>query len=76
MSTRKLVVGVLLASALAGIAVAAYLALQKKQEADEATDQIQDQLDALDPVVRAAVVSRLAASEVNEMRPHHRDAGE
>ena len=40
----------------------------KHQTAELAVQNIQDQLDALDPVTRAAVVARLTSDEVQKVR--------
>ena len=49
-------------------AAAAYLLREKHQEAEDAVENIQDQLDALDPATRAAVVARLTSDEVKKVR--------
>jgi hypothetical protein len=40
----------------------------KHQEAETVVQDIHDQLDALDPVTRAAVVARLTSDEVKKVR--------
>jgi len=54
------------------LAVAAFQLREKHQEAERAVQDIHDQLDALDPATRAAVVGRLTAEEVKKVRDHHR----
>jgi len=60
--------------ALVGIAVlaaAAYQLREKHQEAELTVQDIHDQLDALDPATRAAVVARLTSDEVTKVHEHH-----
>jgi hypothetical protein len=59
---------VLLAAAAAVLAAAAYQLREKHQEADLTVQNIHDQLDALDPATRAAVVARLTSDEVKKVR--------
>ena len=61
----------LLAAAAAALAAAAYQLREKRQEADLAVQNIHDQLDALDPVTRAAVIAKLTSEEVKKVRDHH-----
>ena len=60
----------LLATAAAALAAAAYQVRGKHQEAELTVQSIHDQLDALDPVSRAAVVTKLTADEVKKVRDH------
>ena len=48
-------------------AAAAYLLREKHQEAGAAVQNIEDQLEALDPATRAAVVARLTSDEVKKV---------
>ena len=59
-----------LPGAAVALAAAAYLLREKHQEAEAAVQDIQDQLDALDPATRAAVIARLTADEVKKVRAH------
>jgi hypothetical protein len=59
---------VLLAAAAALLAAAAAALRGKHQEAVQTTQDIHDQLDALDPVTRASVIARLTAGEVKKVR--------
>ena len=68
-STRN-IRAVLLVAAAAILAAAAFLLREKHQEADLAVQNIHDQLDALDPATRAAVVARLTAEEVKKVHDH------
>ncbi len=69
-SSTRITRAVLLAGAAIALAAAAYLLREKHQEAEAAVQNIHDQLDALDPVTRAAVVARLTSDEVKKARGH------
>ena len=70
MSPRIIRAGLLVVAAV--LLAAAAVQLRDKREAAELTVQnIHDQLDALDPVTRAAVVARLSSDEVAKVREHH-----
>jgi hypothetical protein len=69
-SSRQIIRAVLLAAAAAALAFAAYQLREKHEEADLAVQNIHDQLDALDPATRAAVVARLTSEEVQKVRDH------
>jgi hypothetical protein len=60
----------LLVAAAAALAVAAYQLREKHQEAEQAVQNIHDQIDALDPVTRAAVIGRLTSQEAKKVRDH------
>jgi predicted ATPase len=68
--SKRTLRAVLLAAAAAALAAAAYQLREKHQEAELTVQSIHDQLDALDPVTRAAVVTRLTADEVKKVRDH------
>ena len=68
MSTRKILRIALLAAAAVALAAAAVELQEKRQVADQTANDIEDQLAALDPVTRAAVVSRLTADAVSEVK--------
>ena len=56
---------------MAAAAVLAFAAVQlrdKRQTAELTVDNIHEQLDALDPVTRAAVIARLSSDEVQKVR--------
>jgi hypothetical protein len=59
---------VLLVAAAAVLAVAAALLRDKRQTAELTVDNIHEQLDALDPATRAAVIARLSSDEVKKVR--------
>jgi hypothetical protein len=70
MSPRIIRAGLLVVAAV--LLAAAAVQLRDKREVAELTVQnIHDQLDALDPVTRAAVVARLSSDEVAKVRDDH-----
>ena len=69
-SSTRIIRAALLAAAGVALAAAAFLLREKHQQAEAAVQTIQDQLDALDPATRAAVVTRLTADEVKKVRGH------
>jgi hypothetical protein len=70
MSPRIIRAGLLVVAAV--LLAAAAVQLRDKREVAELTVQnIHDQLDALDPVTRAAVVARLSSDEVAKVRDQH-----
>jgi hypothetical protein len=72
MSLSPTVRAALLAAAAVALAAAAVQLRGKRQMAELTADSIQAQLDALDPVTRAAVITRLTADEVKKVRDQHR----
>ena len=69
-SSTRTIRAVLLVAAAAILAAAAYQLREKHQEADLTVQDIHDQLGALDPATRAAVVARLTSEEVKKVRDH------
>jgi len=69
-SSRQIIRAVLFAAAAAALVFAAYQLREKHEQADLAVQNIHDQLDALDPATRAAVVARLTSEEVQKVRDH------
>jgi len=67
-SSTRVIRAALLAAAAVALAAAAFLLREKHQEAEAAVQNIQDQLDALDPATRAAVIARLTSDEVKKIR--------
>jgi hypothetical protein len=67
-SSTRIIRALLLAAAAVALAAAAYQLREKHQEAELTVQDIHDQLDALDPVTRAAVVARLTSDEVQKVR--------
>jgi hypothetical protein len=64
----RLIRALLLLAAAALVAVAAAQLRDKRQMAELTVDNIHAQLDALDPVTRAAVIARLSSDEVKKVR--------
>jgi predicted outer membrane lipoprotein len=69
--SMRIIRGALLAAAAAVLAATAYQLREKHQEAELTVQNIHDQLDALDPATRAAVVARLTSDEVTKVHEHH-----
>ena len=67
-SSTQIMRAALLAAAAVALVAAAYLLREKHQEAEAAVQTIQDQLDALDPATRAAVIARLTSDEIKKVR--------
>ena len=67
-SSKRIIQAVLLAAAAEALAAVGYLLREKLHEAEAAVQTIQDQLDALDPAQRAAVIARLTSDEVKRVR--------
>ena len=67
-SSTRIIRAALLAAAAAVLVVAAVQLRSKHQTAELAVQNIQDQLDALDPVTRAAVVAQLSSDEIKKVR--------
>ena len=62
----------LLAAAAVALAAAAIQLRGKRHTAELTIESIQAQLDALDPVTRAAVIARLGADEAKKVRDQRR----
>jgi len=58
----------LLVAAAIALAAAAVQIREKRQTAELTVENIQAQLDALDPATRAAVIARLTSDEVKKVR--------
>ena len=67
-SSKRIIKAVLLAAAAVALAAAAIQLREKRQTAELTVDDIHAQLDALDPVTRAAVIARLSSDEVEKVR--------
>jgi len=65
---------VLLIAAAAVLTAAAVQLRDKRQTAELTVENIRAQLDALDPVTRAAVVAQLSSDEVKKVRGRRRSA--
>jgi hypothetical protein len=68
MSTQKVVRVAVLAAAAAALIAAAIELREKRLLTEQTVDEIEDQLTALDPATRAAVVARLASDAANEAK--------
>ena len=69
MSVPRNILRVVLLTAAAGLlAVAASVLREKKATVDLTTQQIEDAISALDPGVRAAVIGRLTADAVHQVK--------
>jgi len=68
MSSTRIIRALLLAAAAAALVVAAAQLRDKRETAELTVDSIHDQLDALDPATRAAVVAKLTSDEVQKVR--------
>jgi hypothetical protein len=66
--STRIIRAVLLVAAAAILAAAAVQLRDKRQTAQLTVESIQEQLDALDPVTRAAVIARLSSDEVKKVR--------
>jgi hypothetical protein len=64
----RLIRAALLIAAAAVLVIAAAQLREKRDTADLTVESIHQQLDALDPVTRAAVVARLSSDEVTKVR--------
>jgi len=70
-SPRTIRVALLVATAVVLLAAAAQLR-DMRDQAELTVDNIHEQLDALDPVTRAAVIARLSSDEVKKVRDQRR----
>jgi hypothetical protein len=66
--STRIIRAALLVAAAAVLAVAAAQLRDKRQTARLTAENIHEQLDALDPVTRAAVIARLSSDEVKKAR--------
>ncbi|MGO8883667.1 MAG: hypothetical protein ACLPUO_29500 [Streptosporangiaceae bacterium] len=65
-SSKRIFRAVLLVAAAAALAAVAVQLRSKRMT----VENIHEQLDALDPVTRAAVIARLSSDEVKKVREH------
>ncbi|MGO9783742.1 MAG: hypothetical protein ACLPQY_28900 [Streptosporangiaceae bacterium] len=68
----RLIRAALLVAAAVALAAAAVQLSEKRQMAELTVDKVHAQLDALDPVTRAAVIARLSSDEVKKVRDQRR----
>jgi hypothetical protein len=64
----RIIRAALLVAAAVALAAAAAQLRDKRQMAELTVENIHEQLDALDPVTRAAVIARLSSDEVKKVR--------
>jgi len=64
----RLIRAALLVAAAIALAAAAVQIREKRQTAELTVENIQAQLDALDPATRAAVIARLTSDEAKKVR--------
>ena len=69
-SSTRIIRAVLLVAVAAAAAVAVVQLRGRKKTAELTAENIHEQLDALDPVTRAAVIARLSSDEVQKVRDH------
>ena len=67
-ASPRIIRAALLVATAVVLVVAAFQLRDKRQMAEETVEDIHAQLDALDPVTRAAVIARLSSDEVNKVR--------
>jgi hypothetical protein len=67
-SSTRIIRAVLLVAAAVALAAAAAQLRGKRQMAELTVEDIHEQLDALDPATRAAVVAELTSDEVKKVR--------
>jgi hypothetical protein len=67
-SSTRFIRAVLLAAAAIILAAAAAQLRDKRQTAELTVEDIHEQLDALDPATRAAVIAELGSDEVRKVR--------
>jgi hypothetical protein len=70
--SSRVIRAALLVAAAAALAVAAAQLRDKREIAELTVENIHAQLDALDPVTRAAVIARLSSDEVKKVRDQGR----
>ncbi|HYB86015.1 MAG TPA: hypothetical protein VEC76_04145 [Streptosporangiaceae bacterium] len=68
MTSTQILRAALLVAAAAALAAAASQLHSKHRTAELTVENIHEQLDALDPVTRAAVIAKLGSDEVKKVR--------
>jgi hypothetical protein len=71
-ASPRIIRAVLLVAAAIALAAAAVQLRDKYQTGEQAVEDIQAQLDALDPATRSAVIAKLTSDEVKKVRGRHR----
>ena len=67
-ASPRIIRAALLVAAAIALAVAAAQIRDKRELAELTVENIHEQLDALDPATRAAVIARLSSDEVKKVR--------
>jgi hypothetical protein len=70
-ASPRIIRAALLVAAAIALAVAAAQIRDKRELAELTVENIHEQLDALDPATRAAVIARLSSDEVKKVRDRH-----
>ncbi len=70
-SPRIIIPAALLLATAIALAVAAAQLRDKRQTAELTVENIEEQINALDPVTRAAVIARLSSDEVKKVHSQH-----
>lgn len=70
MSRKQKIAAVVLGLAAVGTTYLVVKALQQRRIANETAEQIEVEIDALDPAMRAAVLAKVTRHTVKEMRTH------
>jgi len=70
MSRKRIFVAVALAVAAAGTTYLVVKALDKRRIANDRAEQIEAEIDDLDPAMRAAVLAKVASHTIKEARAH------
>ena len=66
-TTRRILTITVLAAVAVGVVIAVNKAKQIRHEAIEVADNIESELDELDPVTRKAVIAKLSADAVKDI---------
>jgi hypothetical protein len=70
-SPRIIIPAALMLATAVALAVAAAQLRDKRQTAELTVENIEEQINALDPVTRAAVIARLSSDEVKKVHSQH-----
>ena len=70
MSRKRIFVAVALAAVAAGTTYLVVKALDKRRIANERAEQIEAEIDDLDPAMRAAVLAKVTSHTIKDVRAH------
>ena len=70
MSRKRIIVAAALAVAAAGTTYLVVKALDKRRIANERAEQIEAEIDDLDPAMRAAVLAKVTSHTIKDARAH------